>query len=153
MIDQEAYSLRIARATPALLVVITFELIADYLNDALASDGFARVSVEKAKNGVTQLIKGLNFEVAMAHDFYEIYQYIHKRLNDALRNATREPLAEALELAEQLLTGWREAASLEEATAPALASHVPPVYAGLTYQRGGGLSEYVAQDESRGFKA
>ena len=154
MIDKEAYSLRIMKATPAQLVVINFEITIDYLNEALARfndrDSFEPMA-EKAKSGLSQLIQSLNFDVSLSHDLYALYQYIYKLLNDALFGHKREPAEEALGLLNTLLEGWRDAEGKETEAVPVI-GELPQVYAGLTYQRGG-LSEYVEQDESRGYKA
>jgi flagellin-specific chaperone FliS len=154
MVDKDAYTLRISRADTAGLVVIALELAADFIGDALTRhsdrDEYCEY-LDKAKNAVLQLIRGLNFEVSMAQDFFDIYRYLYKLLVDAFFNGRKEPAAEALSLIETLLAGWREAASIEAAAAPAIAES-SKVFAGLTYERGG-LSEYVERDESKGFKA
>jgi flagellar biosynthetic protein FliS len=155
MIDKEAYTLRIAQAATAQLVVITFELAIEFINHAFSvqddPDGY-RIHIEKAKNAVMQLIQGLDFESPLAQDFYDIYQYMYQLLTDAYFTLKVEPVKEALELIETLLTGWKEAAAVEAAAAPAMEEHAPQVFAGLTYQRDG-LAEYVVQDEQRGYKA
>lgn len=162
MISVEDYTLRISQATPAQLVVINYELIVLFLTDALEAygpekakhpenkDAFAR-QVNKAKNGLMQLVKGLNFEITLAQDLYQIYEYIDKRLNTAYFSFDRAAAAEALSLIEMLLAGWREAAKQETNASPAM-EHAPQVYAGLTYRKEG-LSEYVIQNDERGYKA
>lgn len=159
MIDTEAYTLRIARATPAELVVINYELITAFLREALEAldsdeNGVNQASfergVQKAQDGLTQLIRGLRLDISIAQDLYRIYHYLYKRLTDAYFQRDRSPVEEALSLINLLLDGWREAAKQETYAAPA--QEIPEVFAGLTYQRGG-LSEYIVEDEGRGFKA
>jgi flagellin-specific chaperone FliS len=155
MIDKDSYALRVSHASTAQLVVITFELAEDFITDALSAGGDKesfRLYLEKAKNAVLQLIRGLDLSNGLAQDFFQIYQYLHKLLTDAYFRHKPEPAREALEHIQTLLTGWREAASVQAAAVPAMEAHAPQVYAGLTYQRDG-LAEYVVQDESRGFKA
>ena len=59
MIDKSAYLLRISQASPAGLVVINFELIIEFLNAAIEND-FGE-NVQKAKDGLEQLIQSLDF--------------------------------------------------------------------------------------------
>ncbi len=150
MADNEAYTLRIAQASPAQLVVITFELIVDFIDEALVSpaDGFRRL-IDKAKRGVMQLVSGLDFSYEQAQTFYDIYIYVYGLLVKAHVTRGHEPAAEARGLLFQLLGGWREAAKQENAEPSPTA---PQIYAGLTYRRGG-LAEYVVDDESKDFKA
>jgi len=162
MADRETYIRRITQANPTQLVVITFELTLDFIADALAvgetplsgdAKTVFRRHIERAKNGVQQLINGLNFSVGMAHDFYEIYKYVFKLLTEASASADGAPAAEARDLLNTLLIGWRAAAQSEQAAAaPVMGRDAPPVYAGLTYQRDG-LSEYVMEDEKSGYRA
>jgi flagellin-specific chaperone FliS len=155
MIDKEAYTYRISQASTAQLVVITMELAESYIKDAVSAHNDAeeyRLHIDKAKDAVMQLIRGLNFDIPLAQDFYEIYQYLYKLLTEAYFGLKTKPAGEALSLIDTLLTGWKEAASVEAAAATVITEQSPQVYAGLTYGRGG-LEEYVAQDESRGFKA
>lgn len=161
MVDREAFTLRISQATPAGLVVINYELIAAFLTDAI--DIFAnkvelnaeekelfRQHVSKARDGITQLINSLDFDIGMAHDLYQIYEYIFRLLIDAFFGCKRAAATEALELTETLLTGWREAAKQELNAVPV--SDAPQVYAGLTYHRDG-LSEHVMNDDAHEYKA
>lgn len=162
MINTDDYTLRISQASPAQLVVINYELIEAFLTDALEAYGpeaviraedkpvFAQ-HIEKAKNGLTQLIRGLNFEIIIAHDLYQIYEYVNGLLNAAYFSYKRDAAAEALSLMRTLLEGWREAARQEPDAAP-VTDGAPQVYAGLTYQKDG-LSEYVVQDNGRGYQA
>jgi flagellin-specific chaperone FliS len=166
--EKESYTLRISQAQAATgqLVVITFELAAEFIRQAMAAheqkgengeggesaDDAYRAHLDKAKLAVMQLIKGLDFTSPLAQEFYDIYQYVYKLLTDAFFKLDTRPAAEALELMQTLLIGWREAAKVEAASQPVMAESSPQVYAGLTYARDG-LAEYVVQDESRGFKA
>jgi flagellin-specific chaperone FliS len=162
MVNKDDYMLRIAQAAPAQLVVINYEIVTAYLKDALAVCGenaavrtedklvFAS-NMEKAKNALTLLIGSLDLTVTVAQVLFWVYEYIEKLLNDAFFGYDHAAAAEALELLETLLVGWRDAARQEAEALPA-GENAPQVYAGLTYQKDG-LSEYVEQDESRGYKA
>ncbi|MCL1846289.1 MAG: flagellar protein FliS [Defluviitaleaceae bacterium] len=157
MIDKSAYVMRISQASPAGLVVINFEIILDYLNEASAnvSDKEAfRAAIQKAKDGLEQLIQSLDFDVPLSHDFYEIYKYAQKLLCDVHFSSDGEAacsvLKEVAELMEILLEGWKVAA--EKADAEGISEgapeNAPKVYAGLTYGKDGSANEYI--DENNG---
>ena len=149
------YLLRISQATPTQLVVINYEILTDYIREALAAydtdqPAFTQ-AVDKAKNALVQLMLGLDLSITLAQDLFRIYTYINQRLNTAFFSRDRDAAEEALTLAETLLTGWRAAAGQDTETQPVIGG-APSVYAGLTYQKDG-LSEYVNQDDDRGYQA
>jgi flagellin-specific chaperone FliS len=148
--------LRISQASPAGLVVINLEIILDYLNEALQSqDSEAfRASVQKAKEGIEQLIQSLDFDVSISQDFYEIYNYSYKLLCDVHFSSDKEAACSAVkevaEHMETLLTGWRDAA--EKIASGVAEGDSPKVYSGLTYGRDGQANEYI-DENNRGYMA
>jgi len=161
--NKEDYVLRIASATPVQLVVINHELIVAFLAEALdTADNpdeaplFA-YNIDKAKNGLLQLIEGLDFEVEIAHELYNLYLYANERLTKAFferdLEISKAILVEIQEMFQTLLEGWQ---SIVDTPDDRILEEVVPdghqVFAGLTYGRDG-LSEYVKEDDSRGFKA
>ncbi|MCL1878403.1 MAG: flagellar protein FliS [Defluviitaleaceae bacterium] len=166
MIDKSAYMLRISQASPVGLVVINFEIILDYLSEAVTcadsgevgKDAF-RVAVQKAKDGLDQLIQSLDLGVSVSQEFYEIYRYSHKLLCDVHFSSDGEAacsvLKEVSELMETLLEGWKVAAEKAdtEAIVSAADENAPKVYAGLTYGKDGSANEYIDENRDRGFMA
>jgi flagellar biosynthetic protein FliS len=154
-ISLDDYKLRIWQATPAQLVVINYELILGFLQCAdeietpkADKENFAYF-VAKAKDGLTQLISGLKLELTLAQDLYKIYSYLYDRLTTAFFRYDKAPVAEALELLGGLAESFKAAAEQETKEAP---PNIPQVISGLTYNKSG-LSEYIDQDENRGYKA
>ena len=157
MIDKSAYMLRISQAGPVQLVVINFELILEFLQAAKSaedSDSFI-THIQKAKNGLEQLIQSLDFEVSVSGDFYDIYNYTYKLLCDIHftqdKGKADAVVSEVIELMEMLLKGWRETASKVTDEQPL--GEAPRVYAGLTYGRDGQAEEYIDDNEGRSFMA
>jgi len=152
--------LRISQANPTQLVVINFELILEFLtaaDQAVGTDAFLNC-IQKAKSGLEQLTDALDLSVSISHDFYEIYKYTYKLLSDVsfTREAAtaKEAIAEAKELMEMLLEGWRKAEESDEAKIEApVATEAPKVYTGLTYGKGGQAEEYIDEDNGRGYMA
>jgi len=147
--DKDAYALRIAQANPAQLVVINFELILAFLDEH---------NIERAKNALEQLIRALNFEVPLAHDFYEVYKYVNSLLVIAQVSQdeakAKQAVAESRELLETLLTGWKDAQrQVDELNLPPVAGESPAVYSGLTYSKDGQADEYIDDSDKKGFMA
>ncbi|MCL1884566.1 MAG: flagellar protein FliS [Defluviitaleaceae bacterium] len=167
MIDKSAYTLRISQASPAGLVVINFELIIEFLNEAettASSDKEAfRTAVSKAKSGIEELIQSLDFDVPVSHDFYEIYNYSYKLLCDIHFSSDTEAACSAVKEAREhlsvLLEGWRETAEKADAEAAELGENspksdgVPKIYTGLTYGKNGMANEYIDENKDRGYMA
>ncbi|MCL1843301.1 MAG: flagellar protein FliS [Defluviitaleaceae bacterium] len=162
MIDKEAYILRITQANPVDLVVINFELVLEFLGEALEAkeNDIFRAAVQKAKNGLEQLIQSLNFEIPISLDFYEIYNYSYKLLCDVQFSRDGEAacaaVKEVYELMEILLEGWRDTAEkrvAEDAPPGDAPGAIPKVYAGLTYGRDGQANEYIDENKDRGYMA
>ncbi|MCL2198429.1 MAG: flagellar protein FliS [Defluviitaleaceae bacterium] len=161
MIDTSAYMVRISQASPAGLVVINFELILDFLNEALESAGereIFRQHLQKAKEGIEQLIQSLDFEVPVSQTFYDIYSYCYKLLCDVQFSTDSEAACSAVkevqEYMEKLLEGWRETAEKSNLEPTAEATEdTPKVYTGLTYGRDGQANEYIDENKDRGYMA
>jgi len=157
MFDKSAYILRISQASPVGLVVINFELILEFLNEATENTNdkeIFRASIAKAKEGLEQLIQSLDFEIPLSQDFYEIYKYAYKLLSDIMFSSDIEAaclaVKEVAELMELLLAGWRDAA---EKHIPEATTDTTKVYSGLTYGRDGNANEYIDENKDRGYMA
>jgi flagellin-specific chaperone FliS len=147
--DHSQLTQRIARATPVELVVIAYEIAVESLRAGLHYDGEEAgrdafdAHMNKAVEALTQLLCGLNYEVAFAWELFDIYVYAIQLITRAKVKASAALAREAYDLLYPLYSAFKSTPAAEEAA---------PVYAGLTYAKDG-LSEYIAQDENRGYKA
>lgn len=158
MIDTSAYMVRISQASPVGLVVINFELILEFLNEALDNareKEIFRERIQKAKEGIEQLIQSLDFEVPISQSFYDIYNYCYKLLCDVQFSSDSEvacsAVTEVYEHMEKLLEGWRE--TEEKTEHEPIADDETKVYTGLTYGRDGQANEYIDENKDRGYMA
>jgi|GEM_PF-716438 len=159
MIDTSAYMLRISQASPVGLVVINFELVLEFLNEAVenaSNKEIYQAAIVKAKDGLEQLIQSLDFGVPISQDFYDIYNYAYKLLSDVQFaqdiEAACVAVKEVVELMETLLVGWRDAEE-KFGTEAVPAEETPKVYTGLTYGRDGNANEYIDENKDRGYMA
>ena len=150
---KEEYNRRIAVARPVQLVIITHELLLEFLE--IGIEGFEEGDMEKfyfgvnkAKSALAELMDGIDHDNEIGKGLYELYLYAGERLNKAYFAKLKEVAEEIKEMFEVLLEGWR---GIEDT--PDNRAMGPQVVAGLTYGRGGELSEYVEGDEGGGFRA
>lgn len=79
------YSININQATRTGLVVITYNIIVDYLDDAMAAfakkdmDGF-RGAIRKAKPFLAELTKALDMKYPISGNLMSIYLFMNKSL-------------------------------------------------------------------------
>ncbi|MCL1987962.1 MAG: flagellar protein FliS [Firmicutes bacterium] len=160
MINKEDYTLRIANATPVQLVVINYELLLAFVDEALTAHSVNDKAeyykkIGKTKEAITQLIEGLDLDNEVAQNLYQLYQYAWERLNKALFTGdfvgSANAVIEVQQMFATLLEGWQQ---IENTPDDRIAEHQADskVYAGLTYGKDG-LNEYIPQDGNEGFKA
>jgi len=147
--QQDEYTQRIALASPAQLVVITYELLIGHLmdaKDAIGTEGFTD-ALAKARACVNELSAALNLELSLSAELLQLYIYINKLLIRAQMENSTECVEEALKIAVHLLAGWRDIEA-----APDVQNRDKGMYAGLTYTKNGVLSEYEPDGAERGYR-
>ncbi len=146
------YSYRISQATRSQLVVITYDIIADYLNEALnddASSGY-KEKLHMAMRGIDQLITGLDMEYEISVQLYQLYNYMKRTLISAQVSGERDSVSRVITMLGKLRTSFLEVSQLDDSKP--LMKNTEKVYSGLTYSRYGAIE--TAQDtlKSRGYK-
>lgn len=146
------YSYRISQATRSQLVVITYDIITDYLNEALnddASSGY-KEKLHMAMRGIDQLITGLDMEYEISVQLYQLYNYMKRTLISAQVSGERDSVSRVITMLGKLRTAFLEVSQLDDSKP--LMKNTEKVYSGLTYSRYG--ANETAQDtfKSRGYK-
>ncbi|WP_058486681.1 flagellar export chaperone FliS [Defluviitalea phaphyphila] len=147
---------QIVNATPGQLIVITYELIIEAINEAekkipVTDEKDFKRSIEKAQNLLRELMESLDLSYEISYDLMSLYLYINKLIINSYITKKKEPLEEAKKLLNILLVGWKEVVSKEEQKTPVM-ENTQKIYAGLTYGKGN-LNESVIEENNRGFKA
>ena len=155
-LDTAAYTARISSASQSQLCVITFEILLERIDQALACDepeAYAS-AVEKARLSLQTLMSALDMDNEIAQRLFQLYVFADKLLVRAYFAGDRTALSEARLIFEPLMLAYREAESADvpENNRQPVLNPSQQLYAGLTYT-GGKLDEYIDQDRSRGFKA
>ena len=147
------YAARIANATPAQLVAITYELTLDYIDDALKAAANLAVfeqNIKKAMDCVENLMDALDMSYDISEHLLELYVYVDRQLVDAKLTGKPEPLLNAKKVFESMLEAWNFAAK-EVGGGEAAMENSEQVYAGLTYEKGE-LSEFIDEKTNRGYR-
>lgn len=151
---------RISSATPLGLLVISYELLLSNLalTKAKLDDTGAittHANIVHCQNIVREITSGLNMDYELSKEVLPLYMYMSKLLTDCQIQSNKrdsedfikETLTHIEKIATTLLDGIR---TLPDVDVPDSA----PVYAGLTYNKHGKLSEYFPSDmDNKGYKA
>ena len=151
----EDYVARIASATPLQLVIITYELVLKYLDDAtecIDDDKKFQFNLSKSRAFLDDLKNSLNMTYKISGELMVLYNYVSQQISYYMFNKNTEHAKEIKNVMEKLLEGWRTIEKDEDDKTPVM-ENTQQLYAGLTYNKSGQLSEYVDTDVRRGFKA
>lgn len=155
--DIQAYCNRIAQANRSELVVITYEIIIEHIEDANVAflqkdmEGF-HMNLERAQAFVKELMVGLDFKQPIAKELMPIYIFINKTLIEAKIKKSNELLPRINKMLSGLLESFREVSKMDQ-SAP-LMQNTHKIYAGLTYGRNDLNETAIGIDmATRGFKA
>jgi flagellar protein FliS len=159
MDNSNDYVVRIASATPAELVVVTYEMLSDSLSEAISAqtDEAFDTAAKRAKALLDELILSLNFEYEISYELLSIYFYINKLMMAAFQKRTEnkdvEPLEEASRIVNELLKSWRVVAEEDRLNGGESVINAGKVYSGLTYDKDGQLVETEVNDNVRSYDA
>ena len=154
-LSKEDYVARIASATPLQLVIINYELVLKYIDDAkecIDDKKKFEFNVAKAREFLGELRISLDMSYKISASLMSLYNYVDQQLSYYLFNGKEEHALECEKVLNELLDGWKAIENQEEDKSP-LMENAQQLYAGLTYDKEGKLSEYVETDAKRGFKA
>lgn len=156
--DMQQFTLRITQANPTDLVVILYEMMLCYLEDAaeaLSAEetetaGF-RDAIRKARGCLNELMASLNLRYAPAPELMRLYLFCMRRLAlaEARRNAA--PLGEVKRVIAPLCDAYRQIA--KQNSAGPVMNNSQTVYAGLTYGRNTLTENMADQGSNRGIFA
>lgn len=153
---KQQYTLRITQANKTELIVILYDMILSYLEEAKDAHenadraGF-RDAIRKIRGCNQELIASLHLEYEPAMNLLSLYLYVNRELVRA--DVHDNP--ENLENVRTVIEGLREAYVMVAAqdTSGAVMQNTQTVYAGLTYGKGDLTENMADQGTNRGFLA
>ena len=150
----QEYTLRITQSNRTQLVVVIYEIILTYIEDAREShkaadwEEFAE-AIEKASGFVKELVSALDFQYEISRQLCSLYLYSNKCLNTARRTKNVEEL-KGIEI---VINGLKESFETiaETDKSEAVMKNTQAVYEGFTYGKDSRNQVFQNGESSRGF--
>lgn len=153
---KQQYTLRISQANKTQMIVILYEMLLLYIEEARIAHeqsdkaGF-KEGIRKARGCVKELMQSLHFEYEPARNLLQLYLFVSQELTRAdIHNRTEE--LDHIKLVIEKLHGAYEEISRQDTSGPVMAN-TQTVYAGLTYGKNTLTENLADQGSSRGFRA
>lgn len=148
------YTLRITHANSSQLIIILYEMLEDYIKEAMEAvedrDAF-REALRKAKGCIRELTESLDMQYEVAGNLYQLYRYVHRQLIAADVKKQTGPLTSCIAVISSLHEAYEEVGRQD--TSEAVLENAQEVYAGMTYGRDDINENLSYQGVSRGFRA
>ena len=140
---KQQFTLRITQANKTQLIVILYEMLLSYLEEAQA--------IRKARGCLKELMTSLHFEYEPAMNLLQLYLYANREMAMAdIRNSMKE-LEHVRMIMTKLHAAYQQISS-QDASEPVMAN-TQTVYAGLTYGKNDLTENLADQGSNRGFRA
>lgn len=127
------FSKRIAQSNKTQLVVITYEIIVNYLDTAKSSENERDFiyNLQKAQQFLNDLISSLDYSYELSYDLLSLYGFANRSITKSIaRNDDCD-----LETVKNMMLKLRDSFDKvsREDKSGAVLKNVEPVYAGITY--------------------
>lgn len=152
---KQQFTLKISQANKTQLVVILYEMLLAYLEEAKqahrAQDKEAfRQGIRRAKGCLHELMGSLHFEYPIAGNLMQLYVYADRELTRADIKGSSQELVHVEAIMSKLHDAY-QTVSEKDASLPVM-DNAQTVYAGLTYGRNTLAENLADQGGSRGFR-
>lgn len=150
---KQQFTLRITQANPTQLVVILYEMLLCYLEEAKEAlciqdkSAFQEAS-RKARGCINELMQSLHMEYEPAPSLLQLYLYCIRRLAACELHKQPKAIDEIVNVIKPLHDAYTEIAGLNQA-GPVM-NNSQSVYAGLTYGRNTLTENMADQGANRG---
>lgn len=152
---KQQFTLRISQANPTEMVVILYEMLLCYLDEAenaLETEDFTafKSAVRKTRGCLNELLQSLNMKYEPAPNLLQIYLYCTKKLAHAEVCRDEEGLCQIRRVIVPLHDAYEQIAG--QNTSGPVMGNSQAVYAGLTYGRGALTENMADQGANRGMR-
>lgn len=153
---KQTFTRRITQANRTQLVVIVYEMLLVYLEDAMNSYQEDRKeefkeNLRMARECIGQMRTSLNFDYALSRNLFAIYCFADRELAKDIYSYKTENL----DVIKTIFTKLHDAyyvVSQKDDSAP-LMDNIQTVYAGLTYTKSDLNEDFLNYDTKRGYLA
>ena len=127
------FSKRIAQSNKTQLVVITYEIIVNYLDSAKASENERDFihNLQKAQQFLNDLISSLDYSYELAYDLLSLYGFANRSITKSIARNEDCNLGTVRNMMVKLGESFEKISS--EDKSGTVLKNVKPVYAGITY--------------------
>lgn len=152
---KQEFTLRITKANKSQMIVILYDMILQYLQDAISDYEKGKLkeyqkNVGYAKNCIDELLNSLNFQYEIANVLRGLYYFYKRELSTAAIQQKQELLPPVIKMIEELRKSFEQTAK-EDQSAPIM-ENTQTVYAGLTYGKDSLNLNLSDQGSNRGFR-
>lgn len=135
----QVFTRKVTQSNRTQLVVVTFEIILKYLDDAMLEEAAESekemlFNLKKAKQFLDDLSTNLDFQYPISHQLFRLYLYCNNLLTMAIVKKETENISTVQEILGSLKKSFEEIAK-EDHSGPVM-ENTKKVYAGLTYGKG-----------------
>ena len=150
---KQQFTLRISQANPTEMIVILYEMLLCYLDEAkqameAGEKDLFKEGIRKARGCVNELLTSLHMEYAPAAELSSLYIFCLKRLARAEVKRDSQPLDEVKRIIQPLHDAYQQIAP--QNTQGPVMNNSQSVYAGLTYGRNTLTENMTDQSPNRG---
>ena len=133
---KQEFILRITRANKTQMIVILYDMVLVYLEDALENHEQGnlkdyRWNIDRAKECIDELLNSLHMEYEPAGILKGLYYFYKRQLTTAAIQNIKEMVTPIMEMIQELKESY-EKVSIEDTSAPIM-ENAQTVYSGLTY--------------------
>lgn len=148
------FSYRIMQASPTELIIILYEMLEVYLEDAITccrEDKIQefRASLKRGQGVLNELNHSLDMQYAISLNFMQIYMFINRTIIRVSVSKDTSELERCIGMIDKLREAF-ERVKGEDRRGPVM-KNTQQVYAGLTYGKGT-LNESFGLESNRGFR-
>jgi flagellar protein FliS len=153
---KQEFTLKITQANKTQLITILYEMVIEYLNDAIDAIGIGRKeeaekSLGYAQNCIDELLRSLDLRYELARNLHPLYIFFKKELMLAGVTYSSHKIWRVEQNFKTLKEAYEELEKYD--TSSPMMGNTQKVYAGLTYRRHS-LNEGMAMaSANRGYMA
>lgn len=147
---KQQFTLRITQANPTQMIVILYEMLICYLEEAEAAQDRAelREAIRKARGCVNELMRSLHLEYEPAPTLLQLYLYCIRRLAFCEIKQDKQAIEDIKKVIQPLHDAYAQIEKLND-RGPVM-NNPQTVYAGLTYGRNDLTENMADQGMNRG---
>lgn len=142
------YKTRITESSMTEIIVVMYEIMFDYLEEATDGEFVNRESARNAARVLGHLMDSLDFRYEISANLYALYDFCSREISKSIYKNDSEHFAVVKRIMKSLYESFVEVAKQD--TSGAAMSNSQKVKAGITYGRSD-VNEILEGDSNRGF--